>query len=101
MCCVIFKARYNLWRQNNPEVKYTTTPISRGRGVFLEKESHARKKKRLNSLGTWNVRRMYRVGSLRVEARKLGRYELDIVRAQQVRLEKGGTVREFFLRERE
>jgi hypothetical protein len=69
--------------------------------VFLEKESHARKKKRLISLGTWNVKRMYRVGSLRVAARKLDRYKLDIVRAQHVKLEKGGTVREYFLWEME
>jgi len=45
-------------------------------------------------LGTLNVRSLYRVGSLKAAARELGRYKLDVVGVQEVRWDKGGTVRE-------
>ena len=35
----------------------------------------------------------YRAGSRKAAARELGRYELDVVRVQEVRWDKGGTVR--------
>ena len=44
-------------------------------------------------LGTWNVRSLKRAGSLTAAARELSRYKLDLVGAQEVRLDKGGTVR--------
>jgi hypothetical protein len=44
--------------------------------------------------GTWNVISLYRSGSLTTAARELARYELDLVGAQEVRWDKGGTVRE-------
>ena len=44
-------------------------------------------------LGTWNVRSLYRAGSLKAATRELGRNNLDVVRVQ-VRWDKGGTVRE-------
>jgi len=40
-------------------------------------------------LGTWNVRSLYRA-----VARELGRYKLDVVGVQEVRWDKGGTLRE-------
>jgi len=40
--------------------------------------------------GTWNVRRMYRAGSLRAAARELARCKLDLVGVQEVRREKRG-----------
>ena len=43
-------------------------------------------------IGTWNVRSLYRLGSLKA-ARELERYKLDVVGVQEVRWEKGGTVR--------
>jgi exonuclease III len=43
--------------------------------------------------GTWNVRSLYRVDSLRTVARQLGKRKLDLVGVQQVRWEKGGTER--------
>jgi exonuclease III len=43
--------------------------------------------------GTWNVRSLYRIGSLTTVARELGKYKLDLVRVQEVRWEKGGTER--------
>jgi len=43
--------------------------------------------------GTWNVRSLYRSGSLKTAARELARYKLDIVGVQEVRWDKGGTVR--------
>ena len=44
-------------------------------------------------LGTWNVRSLYRAGSLTAAARELARYKLDLVDVQEVRWDKGGTVR--------
>jgi hypothetical protein len=35
--------------------------------------------------GTWNVRNLYRVGSLMAEDRELGRYKLDLVGVQEVK----------------
>ena len=45
-------------------------------------------------LGMWNVRSLYRAGSLKAAARELGRYKLDVVGVQEVRWDKGGTLRE-------
>jgi len=43
--------------------------------------------------GTWNVRSQYRAGSLVAAARELARYKLNLVGVQEVRWDKGGTVR--------
>jgi exonuclease III len=43
--------------------------------------------------GTWNVRSLYRIGSLTTVARALGKYKLDLVGVQEVRWEKGSTER--------
>jgi hypothetical protein len=43
--------------------------------------------------GTWNVRNLYRAGSLTSAARELARYKLDLVGVQEVRWGNGGTVR--------
>ena len=61
-------------------------------GVFLGESS--RNIQRGMKLGTWNVRRLYRAGSFKAAARELGRYKLDVVGVQEVRWDKGGTVRE-------
>ena len=42
---------------------------------------------------TWNVRSLYRAGSLKAAVRELVRYKLDVVDVQEVRWDKGGTVR--------
>jgi hypothetical protein len=42
-------------------------------------------------LGLWNIRRLYRAGSLKTVARELARYKLDLVGVQEVRWEGGGT----------
>jgi mRNA deadenylase 3'-5' endonuclease subunit Ccr4 len=39
----------------------------------------------------WNVRSLYRSGSLKMVARELGKYKLDLVGVQEVRWDKGGT----------
>ena len=44
-------------------------------------------------MGTWNIRSLYRAGSLMAAARELARYKLDLVGVQDVRWNKGGTVR--------
>jgi exonuclease III len=43
--------------------------------------------------GTWNVRSLYRIGSLKTVASELVKYKLDLVGVQEVRWEKGGTQR--------
>jgi len=87
----IHKARCFLWRQSNPEVNYPPTRISGGAGVFLGEVSRNRKRDIL--LGTWNVRSLYRAGSLTAAARELARCKLDLVGVQEVRWDKEGTVR--------
>jgi len=59
-------------------------------GVFPGEAS--RREQRGMKIGTWNVRSLYRAGSLKAAARELVRYKLDVVGAQ-VRWDKGGTVR--------
>ena len=51
------------------------------------------KRKRDMRFGTWNVRRLYREGSLTAAARELARYKLDLVGVQDVGWVKGGTAR--------
>jgi exonuclease III len=41
--------------------------------------------------GTWNVRSLYRAGSLRTVAEEISKYELDLVGVQEVRWDGGGT----------
>jgi len=43
--------------------------------------------------GTWNVMCLYRAGSLTAAARELARHKLDLVGVQEVRWDKGDTVR--------
>jgi len=43
--------------------------------------------------GTWNVRSLYRAVSLTAAGRELARYKLDLVDVQEVRWDKGGTIR--------
>ena len=42
---------------------------------------------------TWNVRSVYRAGSLKGAARELARYKLDVVGVQGFTWDKAGTVR--------
>ena len=57
-------------------------------GVPLEEVSCHRKGKRDTLLGTWNVRSLYRAGSLMTVAKELARYKLDLVGLQEVRWDK-------------
>jgi hypothetical protein len=41
--------------------------------------------------GTWNVRSLYRTGSLMTVSRELARYKLDLVGVPEARWEGGGT----------
>ena len=61
--------------------------------MFLGEASRTRKRKRDILLGTWKVRSLYRAGALKAAARELARYKLDLEGAQEVRWDKGGTVR--------
>jgi hypothetical protein len=45
----------------------------------------------MKRFGTWNIRSLYRVGSLMTVSRELSRYRLDLVRVQEVRWESSGT----------
>ena len=60
--------------------------------MFLGESS--RNIQKVMKLGTWNVRSLYRAGSLKAAARGLRRYKLDVVGEQEVRWDKRGTVRE-------
>jgi exonuclease III len=42
-------------------------------------------------LGTWNVRSLYRAGSLVTVSKEVSKYRLDLVGVQEVRWEAGGT----------
>ena len=89
----IHKARCFLWRQNNPGVNYSSTPIS-GVGVSVSIGNTTKQaKEKGHFLGTWNVMSLYRAGSITAVARELARYKLDLVGVQEVRLDKLGTVR--------
>ena len=48
-------------------------------GVFLEEALRNRKRKRDILLGAWNVRSLYRTGSITAAARELARYKLDLM----------------------
>ena len=61
--------------------------------MLLEEISRSTQWKRDIVLGTWNVRSLYRAGSLTTVARELARYKFDLVSVQEVRWDKGGTVR--------
>jgi hypothetical protein len=41
--------------------------------------------------GTWNIRILYRSGSMIIVARKLAKHNLHLVEVQEVRLDKDGT----------
>jgi hypothetical protein len=41
--------------------------------------------------GTWNVRSMYRAGSLRTVAEEVSKYKLHLVGVKEVRWDEGGT----------
>jgi exonuclease III len=43
--------------------------------------------------GTWNVRSLYRSGSLKTVAKELWKYKLDLMSVQEIRWEKEGTER--------
>jgi exonuclease III len=43
--------------------------------------------------GTWNVRSMYRTGSLRALVEEISKYKLDLLGVQEVRWDGGGTER--------
>jgi hypothetical protein len=68
--------------------------ISGGGGVFPEGVSQRfRKRKRDILVGTWNVRSLYKTGSLTAASRELARYKLDLVGVQELKWDKEGTVR--------
>ena len=52
-------------------------------GVFLGEST------RNIQRGAWNVRSLYRAGSLKAAARELGRYKLDVVGVQEVSWDTG------------
>jgi len=79
-----------IWRQKSPEVNCSAHSDFWG-GVFAGEASCSRQ--RGMKIGTWNFRSLYRAGSFKAAARELARYKLDIVGVQEVRWDKGGTVR--------
>jgi len=80
-----------LSRQNNLEVNSPPPRIFGGGGAYLGETSPS--KQRELKIGTWNVRSLYRAGSLKAATREIARYKLDVVGVQEVRWDKEGTVR--------
>ena len=64
-------------------------------GVFLEEAPRSRQRKRDIVLGTWNVRSLYRAGSLSAVTRELAMYKVDLVGVLEVRWDKGGTLGDY------
>jgi mRNA deadenylase 3'-5' endonuclease subunit Ccr4 len=60
----------------------------RNRTDYLAQPKHRKVDMRFS---TWNVNSLYRSGSLKMVAKELGKYKLDLVSAQEVRWDKGGT----------
>jgi hypothetical protein len=54
-------------------------------------DKRPKRKKMDMRFGTWNVRSMYRTGSLRAIAEEISKYTLDLVGPQEVRWDGGGT----------
>jgi len=54
-------------------------------GVHQVEVSCHRKGKRDTLVGTWNIRSLYRDGSLMAAAKDLARYKLDLVGVQEIR----------------
>jgi len=52
-------------------------------GVFLGETS--RSIQREMEIGTWNIRSLYKAGSLKAAAREIARCKLDVVGVQEVR----------------
>ena len=52
-----------------------------------------KQRKRGMRFGMWNFRSLYGAGSLTAAARELARYKLDLDGVQEVRWDKGGTIR--------
>ena len=62
--------------------------LSGGWGVVFLGESSCSRQKEMK-IGAWNVRSLYKAGSLKAPARELARYKLDVVGVQEVRWDKG------------
>jgi hypothetical protein len=54
-------------------------------------DKRPRRKKMDMRFSTWNVRSMYRAGSLWAAAEEIWKYKLDLVGVQEVRWDGGGT----------
>jgi len=67
--------------------------IHRGLGLRLILWYNLSNGKRDIKFSTWNVRRLYRSVPLMQVASELARYKLGLVVVQQVRWEKGGSIR--------
>jgi hypothetical protein len=54
-------------------------------------DKRPKQKKMEIKFSTWNVKSMYRAGSLRAVAEEISNYKLDLVGVQKVRWDRGGT----------
>jgi len=82
-------------------LSYPAHPTWRVAANILYKQSRTGDKVWSSSLvvrfGAWNVRILYRAGSLIAAVRELARYKLYMVGVQDVRWDKGGTISMFLL----
>ena len=68
---------------------YPVTKCLQGPRTWTDTLVRHKQQKRDMRFVTWNVRRLYRAGSLTAAARELARYRLDLVGVQEVRWDKG------------
>ena len=52
-----------------------------------------KQRKRVMRIGTWNVRSLYRAGSITAAAMELARYKLDLVGVKEVRWDERDMIR--------
>jgi exonuclease III len=74
------------------------TKYVKGPQKWTDSLAQPKHRKRDMRFGTWNVRSRYRADSLKTVARELRKYKLDLVGVQEVRWEKEGTERFFYVK---
>ena len=73
--------------------KYHITKCLQEPRTWTDTLVRSKQRKRDMRFGAWNVRSLYKAGSLTAASRELARYKLDLVGMQEVMWDKRGTVR--------
>jgi hypothetical protein len=80
------------WGQQLTVKNYLVTKIHKKPRTWTDSLDNRPKQRKMDMIiGTWNVRSMYRAGSLRIVAEEVLKYKLDLVGVQEVRWDESGT----------